>query len=359
MGPLKGIRVVEFAGLGPGPFAAMWLADMGADVVRIDRPDGRDPFPMKYDVLARGRRSVTADLKTDEGRARAASLMQAADVVIEGYRPGVMERLGLGPEEICAKNPRLIYGRMTGWGQDGPLAETAGHDINYIALTGALHAIGEDRPLPPLNLVGDFGGGSMYLIAGILAALIERGVSGKGQVVDAAIVDGTAHMMAMIYGMQGNRLWRDARQANFLDGGAHYYRCYACADGQWLAVGAIEPQFYALLLEHSQAEGIEGQLDPSDWARSAAVLEEVFRSRPRDEWLDLMEGTDACVAPVLSLHDAPEHPHMAARQIFERRDDIVQPAPAPRLSRTPGALNRPPPQKGADLADVLHEWGIE
>jgi len=358
MGPLRGIRVVEFAGLGPGPFAAMWLADMGADVVRIDRPDGRDPFPMDYDVLARGKRSVTADLKSDEGRTCAANLMRAADVVIEGFRPGVMERLGLGPGQICAENPKLVYGRMTGWGQDGPLAHAAGHDINYIALTGALHAIGDERPQPPLNLVGDFGGGSMYLVAGILAALVERGISGKGQVVDAAIVDGTAHMMAMIYGMQGNGLWADRRQSNFLDGAAHYYRCYACADGEWLAVGAIEPQFYALLLQHTKAEGIAGQANPKDWPQSAAVLEEIFLSRPRADWLHVLEGTDACVAPVLAMHDAPNHPHISARQVFETRDGYVQPVPAPRLSRTPGALNRPPPEKGADLESVMSDWGV-
>ncbi|SOH95351.1 alpha-methylacyl-CoA racemase [Monaibacterium marinum] len=358
MGPLKGIRVVEFAGLGPGPFAAMWLADMGADVVRIDRHDGRDPFPMEYDVLARGRRSVTANLKSDEGRELALKLMDAADLVIEGFRPGVMERLGLGPEEACARNPRLIYGRMTGWGQDGPLAQVAGHDINYIALTGALHAIGEEKPQPPLNLVGDFGGGAMYLVAGLLAALVERGVSGRGQVVDAAIVDGTAHLMAMIYGMQANKMWQDQRNANPLDGAAHYYRCYACADGAWLAVGAIEPQFYALLQQLTQAEGIDGQSNPDDWAAKGGILEQLFLTRPRAEWLQVLEGTDACVAPVLSMQDAPQHPHMAARGVFAQRDGVTQPTPAPHLSRTPGALDRPPPVKGADLNDVLTDWEI-
>ena len=271
MGPLGGVRVLEFAGLGPGPFAAMWLADMGADVVRIDRPDGREPFPMRHDVLARGRRSIALDLKAEADVARARALAGAADLLIEGFRPGVMERLGLGPEVLCADNPRLVYGRMTGWGQDGPLAGVAGHDIGYIALTGALHAIGEDAPVPPLNLVGDFGGGAMYLVAGLLAALVERGKSGRGQVVDAAIVDGTAHLMAMIYGMKASGLWQDRRAANPLDGGAHYYRCYECADGRWLAVGAIEPQFYALLMERTGAD-LPGQADPARWPDQAAAL---------------------------------------------------------------------------------------
>ncbi|QPH52982.1 CaiB/BaiF CoA transferase family protein [Pontivivens ytuae] len=358
MGPLKGIRVVEFAGLGPGPFAAMWLADMGADVVRIDRPGGGDLFPMDYDVLARGRRSVVADLKSEEGHALALSLIGKADLLIEGFRPGVMERLGLGPDVALAANPRVIYGRMTGWGQDGPLAHAAGHDIDYIALTGALHAIGSEAPVPPLNLVGDFGGGGMYLVAGLLAALVERGTSGKGQVVDAAITDGTAHLMAMIYGMAANGLWQDRRASNALDGAAHYYRCYECADGKWLAVGAIEPQFYACLLELTGADCTAPQHDPASWPELSARLAALFATRPRAEWMELLEGTDACVAPVLSLAEAPEHPHNAARRTFETRDGVTQPAPAPRLSRTPGALDRPPPARGADLDDVLKDWEI-
>ena len=361
MGPLNGYRIVEMAGLGPAPFCAMLLSDMGADVVRIDREGGSNPLDLKIDVLNRGRRSVALNLKTPEGIATALALIARADAVVEGYRPGVMERLGLGPEECLAKNPRLVYGRMTGWGQAGPLAHAAGHDINYIALTGVLDAIGtEDLVTPPLNLIGDFGGGALYLAFGVVCALLEARASGEGQVVDAAMVDGAAHLMTMMYGLSQQGKWTDKRQDNLLDGGAHFYGAFECADGKWIAIGSIEPQFYRLLLDtlgiDSDAEGVSQSKE--DWQRMREQLRQTFLREPQSHWCELMEGTDICFAPVLSMADAPEHPHNKDRSVFVKDFGITQPGPAPRFSRTPGSIRRPPPQPGEHTAEVLEEWGI-
>jgi len=361
MGPLNGYRIVEMAGLGPAPFCAMLLSDMGADVVRIDREGGSNPLDLKIDVLNRGRRSVALNLKTPEGIATAFALIARADAVIEGYRPGVMERLGLGPEECLAKNPRLVYGRMTGWGQEGPLAHAAGHDINYIALTGVLDAIGTDESVtPPLNLIGDFGGGALYLAFGVVCALLEARASGEGQVVDAAMVDGAAHLMTMMYGLSQQGKWTDKRQDNLLDGGAHFYGAFECSDGKWIAIGSIEPQFYRLLLDtlgiDSDAEGVSQSKE--DWQRMREQLRQTFLREPQSHWCELMEGTDICFAPVLSMADAPEHPHNKDRSVFVKDFGITQPGPAPRFSRTPGSIRRPPPQPGEHTAEVLEEWGI-
>ena len=361
MGPLNGYRIVEMAGLGPAPFCAMLLSDMGADVVRIDREGGSNPLDLKIDVLNRGRRSVALNLKTPEGIATAFALIARADAVIEGYRPGVMERLGLGPEECLAKNPRLVYGRMTGWGQEGPLAHAAGHDINYIALTGVLDAIGTDESVtPPLNLIGDFGGGALYLAFGVVCALLEARASGEGQVVDAAMVDGAAHLMTMMYGLAQQGKWTDKRQDNLLDGGAHFYGAFECADGKWIAIGSIEPQFYRLLLDtlgiDPDAEGVSQSKE--DWQRMREQLRQTFLREPQSHWCELMEGTDICFAPVLSMADAPEHPHNKDRSVFVKDFGITQPGPAPRFSRTPGSIRRPPPQPGEHTAEVLEEWGI-
>ncbi len=361
MGPLNGYRIVEMAGLGPAPFCAMLLSDMGADVVRIDREGGSNPLDLKIDVLNRGRRSVALNLKTPEGIATALALIARADAVIEGYRPGVMERLGLGPEECLAKNPCLVYGRMTGWGQAGPLAHAAGHDINYIALTGVLDAIGTDESVtPPLNLVGDFGGGALYLAFGVVCALLEARGSGKGQVVDAAMVDGAAHLMTMMYGLTQQGKWTDKRQDNLLDGGAHFYGAFECADGKWIAIGSIEPQFYRLLLDtlgiDPDAEGVSQSKE--NWQRMRERLLQIFLREPQSYWCELMEGTDICFAPVLSMTDAPEHPHNKHRSVFVEDFGITQPAPAPRFSRTPGRIRREPPQPGEHTEEVLKEWGI-
>ena len=361
MGPLNGYRIVEMAGLGPAPFCAMLLSDMGADVVRIDREGGSNPLDLEIDVLNRGRRSVALNLKTPEGIATALALIARADAVIEGYRPGVMERLGLGPEECLAKNPRLVYGRMTGWGQAGPLAHAAGHDINYIALTGVLGAIGTDESVtPPLNLVGDFGGGALYLAFGVVCALLEARASGKGQVVDAAMVDGAAHLMTMMYGLSQQGKWTDKRQDNLLDGGAHFYGAFECADGKWIAIGSIEPQFYRLLLDtlgiDPDAEGVSQSKE--NWQRMREQLRQIFLREPQSYWCALMEGTDICFAPVLSMTDAPEHPHNKHRGVFVEDFGITQPAPAPRFSRTPGRIRREPPQPGEHTEEVLKEWGI-
>ena len=361
MGPLNGYRIVEMAGLGPAPFCAMLLSDMGADVVRIDREGGSNPLDLKIDVLNRGRRSVALNLKTPEGIATAFALIARADAVIEGYRPGVMERLGLGPEECLAKNPRLVFGRMTGWGQEGPLAHAAGHDINYIALTGVLDAIGtEESVTPPLNLIGDFGGGALYLAFGVVCALLEARASGEGQVVDAAMVDGAAHLMTMMYGLSQQGKWTDKRQDNLLDGGAHFYGAFECADGKWIAIGSIEPQFYRLLLDtlgiDPDAEGVSQSKE--DWQRMREQLRQTFLREPQSHWCELMEGTDICFAPVLSMADAPEHPHNKDRSVFVKDFGITQPGPAPRFSRTPGSIRRPPPQPGEHTAEVLEEWGI-
>ncbi|RDD72313.1 CaiB/BaiF CoA transferase family protein [Paracoccus versutus] len=335
-GALSSLRIVEIAGIGPTPFAAMWLADHGAQVVRIARPGAPQIFPLDRDVLDRGRDWLELDLKSPEGRGIARDLILRADALIEGMRPGVMERLGLGPEDF-AENPRLVYGRMTGWGQTGPLAHSAGHDLTYLAITGALSAIGPaDHPVPPLNLVGDFAAGSMYLVSGMLAAILAARETGRGQVVDAAITDGVAHLMAMISGLRANGLWRDQRQANLLDGGAPYYSCYPCACGGFLAIAAIEPQFWAELVRRlglSEAD-LPDRADPANWAALRAILAARIATRSRDDWAAALEGTDACAAPVLSLDEAPRHPHNRARGAYSGTD----PRPAPLMSAGLGAL---------------------
>ncbi|TNC26538.1 CaiB/BaiF CoA transferase family protein [Amycolatopsis alkalitolerans] len=360
-GPLAGLRVVELAGIGPAPHAAMVLADLGADVVRIERPQpGFDPTGSSPDFLLRNRRSVAADLKSEEGLAAAMRFVAKADVLLEGFRPGVTERLGIGPEQCHEVNPGLVYGRMTGWGQAGPLAQRAGHDINYISLTGALHAIGRagERPVPPLNLVGDFGGGSMFLVAGVLAALWERNLSGQGQVVDAAMVDGASVLTQMMWAFRGAGGWSDERGTNLLDGGAPYYDTYTCADGRYLAVGCLEPQFYAAFLHGLGLDGenLPAQGDRAGWPVLRARFTAVIVSKPRDEWAKIFEGTDACVTPVLTFEEATEHPHLAARDTIITLDGVAQAAPAPRFSRTPAAKPASPPAPGADTETALDDW---
>ncbi|MFF0588526.1 CaiB/BaiF CoA transferase family protein [Streptomyces sp. NPDC003781] len=361
-GPLTGVRVVELAGIGPGPFAAMLLADLGADVVRVDRPGGPglgiDPA---HDVTNRNKRSVVVDLKAPDGPARVLDLAERADVLIEGYRPGVAERLGVGPRDCHARNPRLVYGRMTGWGQEGPLAQRAGHDIGYIALTGALGMIGapDEPPAVPANLLGDYAGGSLYLVVGILAALHHARESGTGQVVDAAIVDGTAHLSAMIHGMLSAGGWQDRRGANLLDGGCPFYGTYETADGRYMAVGALEPQFYAEFMRLlGIPEPAAAREDMSRWPELRAAVAARFKSRTRDEWTAVFADSDACTAPVLTLREAPHHPHLAARSTFTDHDGITQPAPAPRFSATPTAVRTGPARPGADTEAVVRDWGL-
>ncbi|GJF27120.1 CaiB/BaiF CoA transferase family protein [Streptomyces sp. HO565] len=361
-GPLSGVRVVELAAIGPGPFAAMLLADLGADVVRVDRPGGPglaiDPA---RDVTNRNKRSVIVDLKSPDGPARVLDLAERADVLIEGYRPGVAERLGVGPESCHARNPRLVYGRMTGWGQDGPLAQRAGHDIGYIALTGTLGMIGapDGPPAVPANLLGDYAGGSLYLVVGILAALQHARATGTGQVVDAAIVDGAAHLSAMIHGMLGAGAWQDRRGSNLFDGGAPFYGTYETADGRYMAVGALEPRFYAEFMERL---GIPGEApareDMARWGELRETIAARFKARTRDEWTALFTDSDACVAPVLSLREAPHHPHLAARGTFTDHGGITQPAPAPRFSATPTAVRTGPARPGADAEAVARDWDL-
>ncbi|MEV6952580.1 CaiB/BaiF CoA-transferase family protein [Streptomyces sp. NPDC051183] len=362
-GPLAGVRVVELAGIGPGPFAAMLLADLGADVVRVDRPGGGglavDPA---FDITNRNKRSVLVDLKSADGPARVLDLVERADVLIEGFRPGVAERLGVGPADCRARNPLLVYGRMTGWGQAGPLAHTAGHDIAYIAVTGALGMIGGpgEPPAVPANLVGDYAGGSLYLVIGVLAALQHaRTPGGSGQVVDAAIVDGTAHLTAMIHGMMAAGGWQDRRGANLLDGGCPFYGTYETSDGQYMAVGALEQQFYDTFVD---LLGIKDQAparkDLARWGELREAVAARFKSRTREEWTAVFEGTDACVAPVLSLSEAPHHPHLAARGTFTEYGGITQPAPAPRFSATPSTVTSGPARPGADTGSVAADWGV-
>jgi alpha-methylacyl-CoA racemase len=358
-GPLAGVRILEFNGIGPGPFCGMLLSDMGADVLRIDRQGG--DRGEKTHVTRRGRKSVALDLKRPEAREACLRLMETADALFEGFRPGVMERLGLGPDVALRRNPKLVYGRMTGWGQDGPLSQAAGHDINYIAVTGALHAIGPaERPVPPLNLVGDFGGGAMYLAVGLLAALLHARATGEGQVVDAAMSDGAAHLMAAFYGHMAGGRWNDRRQANGVDGGAPYYSTYQCADGKWVAVGAIEPQFFAMLLDKLDITDFprQHQRDPAFWPELRELLETVFRTRTQAAWMAHMEGSDACFAGVLSLADAPSHPHNVARGTFVSVDGVLQPAPAPRFSHTPSQIQALDPRIGAHNQSALMDWGF-
>ena len=358
-GPLSGLKVLEFAGIGPGPFCGMLLSDLGADVVRIDRLGSRRASPS--DVTSRGRRSVALDLKVPAAIETVLKMMEAADGLIEGFRPGVMERLGLGPDVALARNPRLVFGRMTGWGQTGPYAKAAGHDMNYIAISGALHAIGTtDKPVPPLNLVGDFGGGALYLAFGLLAGVIHARATGQGQVIDCAMSDGAASLMAMFYGFKAAGMWKEERRTNLLDGGAHFYDTYQCADGRWISIGSIEPQFYALLLEKTGISdpAFKAQMDRDQWPALREGLARVIAQKNRDEWCVIMDASDVCFAPVLDLDEAPWHSHNVARQTFVEVAGVMQPAPAPRFSATPGAISGPPPAIGAHNRVALAEWGL-
>jgi alpha-methylacyl-CoA racemase len=366
MGPLAGITVIELAGIGPGPFCGMMLADMGADVIRVDRAQsvqGGDPERPPADLLARGRRSVGVDLKSPDGVEVVLSLLERADALIEGFRPGVTERLGLGPDECLARNPRLVYGRMTGWGQDGPYASTAGHDINYISLAGALDPIGRrgQAPVPPLNLVGDFGGGGLLLAFGIVAGLLEARSSGQGQVIDAAMVDGAAALMTMTHSLRAMGIWNDERGTNMLDTGAHFYDVYETADGGYVSIGSIEPQFYAELLRLTGLEGEElpWQHDRAQWPALKERMAAIFRSKSRDEWCEIMEGTDVCFAPVLTIPEAVAHPHNVHRGTFVEMAGIPQPGPAPRFSRTQAAIARPPAHAGQHTDEILAEAGLD
>jgi alpha-methylacyl-CoA racemase len=356
-GPLVGLRVVEMAGIGPAPFACMLLADLGADVVRIDRasntPRATDNAP--HDVVNRGKRSVALDLKADDGLAAARRLIAGADILVEGFRPGVMERLGLGPDECLAANPRLVFGRMTGWGQEGPLAQYAGHDVNYMALTGALWATGrvDEKPVFALNLVGDYAGGSMFLVMGLLSALWERNTSGRGQVVDAAMVDGVSVLTSMFTSLRAMGMWRDERGVNLLDTGAPFYEVYECADGKFLSVGALEAQFYA---ELARRTGLPAdQPGPGEWAERKPDFVALFKTKTRDEWAALLAESDSCAQPVLDWNEAARHPHLAARGTLVERDGVTQPAPAPRFNRTPAQIDAPPPAIGQHTDDVLRE----
>ena len=365
MGPLRGIRILEFAGIGPGPFAAMMLADMGAEVLRIDRAQSvRAPQPEQpsLDLMARGRKSVAFDLKHPDAVAAVLRLIERADALLEGFRPGVMERLGLGPDVCIERNPRLVYGRMTGWGQEGPLAQAAGHDINYIALAGALDHLGRagEKPTPALNLVGDFGGGGMLLAFGMACALVERGASGKGQVVDAAMVDGSAVLMTMMHGMRKMGVWNPERGTNLIDTGAHFYDSFETRDGRYVSIGSIEPQFYAQLLQKLglDKESLPRQMERAQWPALKQRLEAIFKTKTRAEWCEILEGSDACFAPVLSMGEAPSHPHNALRKTFVEHAGAVQPAPAPRFSRTPGAIAGVPPHPGQHTEPALGDWGF-
>ncbi len=362
MGPLHGTRIVEIAGIGPCPFAAMVLADLGADVVRVGRPGG-GLFGSDHptDLLNRGKRCICVDLKAPGGTAVVLRLLERADAIVEGFRPGVMEKLGLGPDVCRSHNPRLVYGRMTGWGQDGPMAQAAGHDINYISLAGALHPLGRDgeKPAIPLNLIGDFGGGGLVLALGVLAALFEARGSGEGQIVDAAMVDGAALLMASIYGAHQTGFWSDERGTNMLDSGAHFYEVYETSDGKYVSVGAIEPQFYAALLDRLGLadEELAGQMDRSQWPALKARLAGIFKTKSRDEWCEIFEGSDACFAPVLKMSEVHEHPHNRARGTFVDRNGARQPRPAPRFSRTPGEIGLAPAEDGAHTDEILREVG--
>lgn len=365
-GPLTGIRVLEIEAIGPIPWAGMMLSDLGADVLRVDRPAPPDmgiERETRFEVTGRGRRSIVVDLKTAAGVEKVLSLVAKADVLIEGMRPGVMERLGLGPDACLARNPRLIYGRMTGWGQDGPLAHAVGHDINYIATTGVLHAIGPEGqpPAVPLNLVGDFGGGGLLLAYGVLAALHEARTSGQGQVVDAAMVDGSLSLLGPVIGRWQQGEWRDEREANLIDGGAHFYRTYATSDGKAVAVGAIEPRFYAALLKGLGLSGVDlpAQHDRTAWPAMRKRLAEIFIQQPRAHWATIFEGTEACVSPVLSLAEMAQNPHIRARQSLVDIGGVMQPAPSPRFSRTPGAVAAPPVERGEGGEAAQREWERE
>ena len=366
-GPLSGVKVVEIAGIGPGPFCAMLLADMGADVLRVDRAQavaGSFPDAPSLDIMNRGRRSIGVDLKQPEGVETVLRLVEQADALLEGFRPGVAERLGIGPDECLARNPRLVYGRMTGWGQDGPYAPTAGHDLNYIALAGALDPIGRlgEAPVPPLNLVGDFGGGGLMLAYGLVCGILESRSSGQGQVVDAAMVDGAAVLTTFIHGLRAMGMWQDERGTNLLDTGAHFYDSYECSDKKFVSIGSIEPQFYKELLRLTglDKEELPHQMDRGQWPAMKERLIALFKTKTRDEWCEILESSpDVCFAPVLSMGEAPDHPHNVARGTFVEIAGIKQPAPAPRFSRTPGAIERPPAHAGQHTDEALVDWGFD
>lgn len=364
MGPLTGFTVIELAGIGPGPMAGMMLADWGAEVIRVDR-SYQQPTPPRKDVSARGKKSIVLDLKSPTGKEALLRLVEKADALIEGYRPGVTEKLGIGPDQCHARNPKLVYGRMTGWGQTGPLSHTAGHDINYIALTGALHAVGRpgEKPAVPLNLFGDMGGGGMLLVSGLLAAMLEAQKSGKGQVVDAAMVDGAAQLMWMFHGFHESGRWdAEDRGVNLLDGGAHFYDTYETSDGKFIALGAIEPQFYDELLKRAGLDQTyftaKSQLDKSRWDEFRSTLTGIFLTKTRDEWCELLEETDACFAPVLTFLEAPEHPHNKERRTYQKVDGYMQPSPAPRFSRTVSRIQHGQHAPGSDTRDVLERYGF-
>jgi len=364
MGPLKGLKIIEVGGIGPGPFCAMMLADLGAQVIRVDRGTNaygaKDP---KYIAWHRSRKSISVDLKKPEGIEAILRIIEQSDALIEGFRPGTMESLGLGPDICLDRNPKLIYGRMTGWGQDGPLSQAAGHDINYIAITGALHAIGhkDETPPPPLNVLGDLGGGGMMLALGIMCALYETRKSGKGQIIDANVVDGTMALMSFFYTMTAGGMYQDKRSSNILDGAAHFYNTYETRDGKYIAIGSIEPHFYKLLLKHAGIDDPEfkEQTNQSKWPEFKEKITEIFKTKTRDEWCEIMEGTDVCFSPVLSLEEAPKHPHNIARKTFVEVDGVVQPAPVPRFSRTKAKIQSPPPAPGQDTDEVLADFGFD
>lgn len=362
MGPLTGITVIEMAAIGPVPFAGMLLSDLGADVIRVER-SVNTVLPPKQDILSRGKRSIGINLKSSEGVALFRQLCGGADILIEGFRPGVMEKLGLGPETLTADNARLVFGRMTGWGQTGPLAQAAGHDINYIALTGALHAIGEQdgRPVPPLNLLGDYGGGALYLVIGCLAALVEARQSGCGQVIDAAMVDGSASLMSVFYALNAMGRWQDERGVNKLDGGAHFYSTYKTSDNKYVSIGPLEPVFYGQLLDKLALAGhplLQRQLDSETWQQAQQVFADKFAEHPQSYWCELLEGTDVCFAPVLNMSEAPHHSHNQARGVFTEAFGVVQPAPAPRFSRTASEIQGAPPIPGEHTREILQDSGL-
>jgi len=365
-GPLTGLKVVELAGIGPAPMAAMMLSDMGAEVIRVDRLTASGlgiPMPKKFNFLGRGRKSIAVDLKNPEGIDALLELIDKADILIEGFRPGVMERLGMGPDVCLERNPKLVFGRVTGWGQEGPLSKSAGHDLNYIALSGALHAIGrsnDEPPTPPLNLVGDFGGGTMFIVVGILAALHEVKNSGKGQVVDAGMVDGALSLMTSIYGMHAGGNQSDERASNILDSGAHFYNTYETRDGKYVSIGSIETKFYAMLLEKLglDPDSLPPQMERESWPAMKEKFKEIFLTKTRDEWCALMENTDICFAPVLSLAEAPDYAHNKERGSFVDVDGVMHPAPAPRFSATPSSIKSPTPPTGIHTDEVLADWGM-